>query len=178
MLRRKGHQHLLSSGTFRFDRDRVRPLDCYNRPIDDKTQKDRRSEVTANAHIRQCDLWQNHSVVEKARAIHFRADCVLIHLLHSPWRLFARTNSHVRAAQLGHDPGRSPPCASNARAGARPVLARLSRLSRPIARRPRNGPASLCRSIKQCPNQSGHCALARIEEPETGTTCPQEAMIA
>ena len=123
LLRRKGHQHLLSSGTFRFDKGRIRPLDCYNRPVDHITQQGRCSGVTANSHIHQCDIWQNHSVVEKARGIHFRVDRVLIHLLYSPWRLFARTNSHVSAAQLGHDPGRSPPCASNARAGARPVLA-------------------------------------------------------
>jgi hypothetical protein len=115
LLRRKGHQHLLSSGTFRFDKGHIRPLDCYNRPVDHITQQGRCSGVTANSHIHQCDIWQNHSVVEKARGIHFRVDRVLIHLLYSPWRLFARTNSRARAAQLGHDTGRSPPCASNAR---------------------------------------------------------------
>ena len=177
LLRRKGHQHLLSSGTFRFDKDRIRPLDCYNRPVDHITQQGRCSGVTANPHIHQCDIWQNHGVVEKARGIHFRVDRVLIHLLYSPWRLFARTNSRARASQLGHDTGRSRLALQTLErheTGSR----RLSRLSRPIARRPRNGPASPCRSIEQRPKQSRLRALARIEEPETGTTCLQETMTA
>jgi hypothetical protein len=163
-LRRKGHQHLLSSGTFRFDKDRFRPLDCCNRSVDHTTQQGRCSRVTANTQIHQCDVWQNHNVVEKARGIHFRADCVLIHLLPSSSQLFARTNSRARAAQLCQtqdDLHHALQILGRRETGT----CRPSRLSRPITRRPRNGPASLRRSIRQCPKQSWHRALARSRRP-------------